>query len=279
MPRGNFETVAPRALVLPRCWTPWTPRRYADAHALASRHRIDLNLLVDWAWPRFLEEADAFVADVDDPEALMELVESLDERDATGPEGIYEHACAERRRKTARITREKASREGEADDANRDGDVLRTPAMRKRVRGRRESVRVGGGRRRRLQSGGVFDRRREASGRRRRTRARRDVRRRARRGRRSTRRRSARRRSTRRRRRRRFARRIEGEPLRRGDSRGGGGRRRAPAPKPVDDSDAALDGDLTPSVRDRRRGYLLLPLRRRLERACLRPDVAPVRVA
>lgn len=127
MPRGNFETVAPRALVLPAVLDALDARRYADAHALASRHRIDLNLLVDWAWPRFLEEADAFVADVDDPEALMELVESLDERDATGPGGIYEHACAERRRKEARITREKASREG--GDANHDGDVLRTPAM------------------------------------------------------------------------------------------------------------------------------------------------------
>ena len=120
--------MAPRALVLPAVLDALDARRYADAHALASRHRIDLNLLVDWAWPRFLEEAEAFVADVDDPEALMELVESLDERDATGPGGIYEHACAERRRKEARITREKASREG-GDDANRDGDVLQTPAM------------------------------------------------------------------------------------------------------------------------------------------------------
>ena len=89
MPRGNLETVAPRFLVLPAVARALDERRFAAAAAVATRHRVDLNLIVDRAWPRFLRHADAFVRDVDDPDVVAELLESLDAGDCTAPGKPY----------------------------------------------------------------------------------------------------------------------------------------------------------------------------------------------
>ena len=90
MPRGNLETVAPKALVLPACACALRAGRYADAYALAAKQRVDLNLIVDYGWPKFLSVADDFVADINSPEAVMELLEALTESDVTAEGGIYE---------------------------------------------------------------------------------------------------------------------------------------------------------------------------------------------
>jgi len=90
MPRGNLETVAPKALVLPATACALRAGRYGDAYALAARQRVDLNLIVDYGWPNFLNAADAFVRDVDSADAVMELLEALDDGDVTAPGGIYE---------------------------------------------------------------------------------------------------------------------------------------------------------------------------------------------
>jgi hypothetical protein len=89
MPRGNLETVAPRFLVLPAVARALDERRFAAAAAVATRHRVDLNLIVDRGWPRFLRHADAFVRDVDDPDVVAELLESLDAGDCTAPGKPY----------------------------------------------------------------------------------------------------------------------------------------------------------------------------------------------
>ena len=94
MPRGNLETVAPRFLVLPAVARALDERRFAAAAALAARHRVDLNLIVDRAWPRFLRHADAFVRDVDDPDVVAELLECLDGGDCTAPGAPYAHLAA-----------------------------------------------------------------------------------------------------------------------------------------------------------------------------------------
>lgn len=45
------------------CLTPClTPCRPAEAWALATVNRLDLNVLPDYRWPRLLAQADAFVA-------------------------------------------------------------------------------------------------------------------------------------------------------------------------------------------------------------------------
>ena len=91
MPRGNLETVAPRSLALPAVTAALAAGRFAAASTLAARHRVDLNLLVDYAWPSFLSRANEFVESVDDPDVVMELIEVLDSADTTAPGGVYAH--------------------------------------------------------------------------------------------------------------------------------------------------------------------------------------------
>ena len=90
MPRGNLETVAPKALVLPAVACALRAGRYKDAYKLAAKQRVDLNLIVDYGWPNFIDATEAFVKDVDSAEAIMELLESLDDEDITAPGNIYE---------------------------------------------------------------------------------------------------------------------------------------------------------------------------------------------
>ena len=90
MPRGNLETVAPKALVLPAVACALRAGRYKDAYKLAAKQRVDLNLIVDYGWPNFIDAAEAFVKDVDSAEAIMELLESLEDKDITAPGNIYE---------------------------------------------------------------------------------------------------------------------------------------------------------------------------------------------
>ena len=90
MPRGNLETVAPKALVLPAVACALRAGRYADAYALAAKQRVDLNLIVDYGWPNFINAAEAFVRDVNSADAIMELLEALDDVDVTAKGGIYE---------------------------------------------------------------------------------------------------------------------------------------------------------------------------------------------
>jgi elongator complex protein 1 len=89
MPRGNLEKVAPRSLVLPFLARALDARRFAAAAAVAARHRVDLNVIVDRAWPRFLKHADEFVRDVDDPDVIAEILECLDGGDCTAPGAPY----------------------------------------------------------------------------------------------------------------------------------------------------------------------------------------------
>ena len=77
MPRGNLETVWPRALVLEACGAALAARDWRRALALASTHRIDLNLIVDYAWPAFVERASDFVAAAGDDGAVCELLGAL----------------------------------------------------------------------------------------------------------------------------------------------------------------------------------------------------------
>ena len=135
MPRGNLETVAPRFLVLPAVARALDERRFAAAAALAARHRVDLNLIVDRAWPRFLDDADAFVRDVDDPDVVAELLECLDAGDCTARGAPYAHLAAPvpeeaasfSRNETAQ-TREDADHDALLTDANACG-LLTRPSL------------------------------------------------------------------------------------------------------------------------------------------------------
>jgi len=70
MPRGNTETVYPRALVLATIRRSLDQLDYRRAFELARTHRIDLNLLHDHHPERFFASVDALLDSVPDPERL-----------------------------------------------------------------------------------------------------------------------------------------------------------------------------------------------------------------
>jgi elongator complex protein 1 len=77
MQRGNLEGVSPRLLVLAAICDALEQQHYARAWQLAVTHRVDLNLLVDYAWPRIVQNAAQFVAAVRDPSDLCDLLFAL----------------------------------------------------------------------------------------------------------------------------------------------------------------------------------------------------------
>ena len=91
MPRGNLETVAPRFLVLPAVAAAIDSNNFATAAKISARHRVDFNLIIDRAWPRFLSKAYEFVKDVDDPDVVAEVLECLDSGDVTAAGKPYAH--------------------------------------------------------------------------------------------------------------------------------------------------------------------------------------------
>ena len=90
MPRGNLEAVCPRLLTLTATVGALRAGDYAAAWRLAARQRLDLNLLVDDAWPRFLDAAPAFVAAVAEPARLCDLLFALKPGSTLAPGGAYE---------------------------------------------------------------------------------------------------------------------------------------------------------------------------------------------
>ena len=65
---------------------------YGEAWRLATLNRVDLNVLVDYAWPRFLEHGRYFVAAVGDDQAVCDLLAALKEGSVTAPGGRYARA-------------------------------------------------------------------------------------------------------------------------------------------------------------------------------------------
>ena len=77
MPRGNLETVWPRALVLASVGASLAARDWRAAAAAVATHRLDPNLLVDYAWPALIDCAADYVAAMGDDAAVADLVRAL----------------------------------------------------------------------------------------------------------------------------------------------------------------------------------------------------------
>ncbi|CAK0773220.1 hypothetical protein CVIRNUC_004042 [Coccomyxa viridis] len=92
MPRGNLEVVSPRALVLAAIADALLADAFGEAWRLATVNRVDLNVLVDYAWPRFLEHGAQFVAAVGDDQAVCDLLAALKEGSVTAAGGLYAQA-------------------------------------------------------------------------------------------------------------------------------------------------------------------------------------------
>ena len=88
-PRGNLETARPRALVIPAVAAALDVGDFALAWRLASVDRLDLNILADYKWPRFLDQAGAFVEALQSDVDVADFVAGLTPESVTGSGGLY----------------------------------------------------------------------------------------------------------------------------------------------------------------------------------------------
>lgn len=87
MPRGNLETIYPRALVLAGIRQSVTNRDYKKAFLTCRTHRVDMNILHDFAPDQFLRDVELFVKQVKKPEHIDLFLSSLSDDDVT--QSIY----------------------------------------------------------------------------------------------------------------------------------------------------------------------------------------------
>ncbi len=78
---------------------------YAAAWRLAVVNRVDLNLIVDYAWPRFLAHASDFVQAVVDDQAVCDLLAALRLDSVAAPGGSYASALPHPNPSTVRFSR------------------------------------------------------------------------------------------------------------------------------------------------------------------------------
>ena len=64
MPRGNLETIYPRALVLPTIRKSINDGKYKKAFIACRNHRVDMNIIHDHAPDAFLRSVDLFLDQV-----------------------------------------------------------------------------------------------------------------------------------------------------------------------------------------------------------------------
>eukprot|EP01135_Chromosphaera_perkinsii_P003469 Nk52_evm7s244 gene=Nk52_evmTU7s244 len=83
MPRGNIETISPRALVLSVCETYIDQGRYLEAFVIMRKHRINMNLLYDHDPSSFLKNISAFVEQVGNISHLNIFILELQNVDVT----------------------------------------------------------------------------------------------------------------------------------------------------------------------------------------------------
>ena len=76
MPRGNLETISPRALVLSQIRKLISDSKFIEAFKICRRHRIDLNILVDYNWELFEQQIDQFCSEISE-EYLCLLVAGI----------------------------------------------------------------------------------------------------------------------------------------------------------------------------------------------------------
>lgn len=81
MPRGNLECISPRIITLESVHSLLSCHEYGKAFTVVRKHRIDMNLLCDHDLDSFLDNADKFVAQIDDVDHLNLFITSLSEDD------------------------------------------------------------------------------------------------------------------------------------------------------------------------------------------------------
>ncbi|KAJ2403251.1 putative elongator complex protein 1 [Coemansia sp. RSA 2559] len=83
MPRGNLETVRPRALVLASVRKLLEARQYREALIACRANRIDMNFIFDHIADQLIDDFAEFVSQIDDPDLLNLFVSGLCDEDVT----------------------------------------------------------------------------------------------------------------------------------------------------------------------------------------------------
>ena len=83
MPRGNLETIYPRALVLAGIRDNIGCKRYRTAFLACRNHRVDMNILHDHNPQQFLADVDLFIDKVNKPEHIDLFLSQLRNEDVT----------------------------------------------------------------------------------------------------------------------------------------------------------------------------------------------------
>lgn len=96
LPRGNLETISPRALVLDTVCDHLDRKEYRDAFLLMKVNRIDLNLLCDHDPSGFLSSLSEFVQQVKEPTDLNLFITGLMDKDVSAT--MYASAYRARKR-------------------------------------------------------------------------------------------------------------------------------------------------------------------------------------
>jgi elongator complex protein 1 len=92
MPRGNLETIYPRALVLAGIRQSITARDYKWAFRTCRTHRVDMNILHDYAPEQFMRDVELFIKQVKKVEYIDLFLSSLSEENVA--DMIYRETLA-----------------------------------------------------------------------------------------------------------------------------------------------------------------------------------------
>ena len=68
IPRGNLEVISLRLFVLQEILIALRDKNFRTAWQIAVMHRVDLNVIVDFSWPQFLDETHQFVTALESPD-------------------------------------------------------------------------------------------------------------------------------------------------------------------------------------------------------------------
>lgn len=83
MPRGNLETIYPRALVLAGIRKALGQREYKKAFLICRTQRVDMNILHDYAPEQFMQDVGTFVSQLKKTEYVDMVLSSLSEEDVS----------------------------------------------------------------------------------------------------------------------------------------------------------------------------------------------------
>ncbi|CAL1711610.1 unnamed protein product [Somion occarium] len=91
MPRGNLETIYPRPLVMKIVKQDFNQKQYAKAFSACRRHRVDLNVFLEYNREAFMADLTLFIDQVDDVDNINLFLTSIGQ--GSLPSEVVAHVC------------------------------------------------------------------------------------------------------------------------------------------------------------------------------------------